>query len=633
MKFPKKRWQKRAFLTGSFTVLPTLIAFFSILPHSSVLEPSHLRFNSTSQRYQSDNSHLLNLHGEAFSDADLNAVAEHTDWDANFALFQQKFKTKPITVNQLGLVDVFNLLSGWKQSLTGVLETIPQLQKEIKAANDIFPVNEQSQIPRVEARLFDFLGSGFFPVLNPKGLGLADNVASLFEQFQLASINLSGFEVKLIKTHDIVIKSKVRYSFEVQMQFHAVYQNNDTKANLDFALNISTINFATLQELQNSFDLQGSDLTAGLFYKYSVNKLTSGTNDLTTIAKTALGENIIQKQVSLTQSIIKPRLEAAKTQYKQDIIAPFAKERQAALAQHLKEIEEAKQRAEQLLKEQQEAEKRRQEEVKNVAETQQFNDSLTSAQKFKEYWLKQGKDVTKKVELIQALKSSFFRNQNRTFNFLIAGFRTAIDWYYNQEKNNTTAKNNAFGKNGIQFPVAGFQGIYMSQWLRDELSGKTDIKLNLKSLSVQNENKNSSINWNKQKRIEIKQVKPFNYSFEINLKYTGSYNVSLWYLIGAAIGGIPTSWSGTMDMKFIVDGDLDSGIVTKQDYPGSKFEFTEDKLWFTLHVKQQIKVKEQGFMNLLKGQSLDNLDLRTGTTKPPVVDLASYLHFVILTAK
>lgn len=88
-----------------------------------------------------------------------------------------------------------------------------------------------------------------------------------------------------------------------------------------------------------------------------------------------------------------------------------------------------------------------------------------------------------------------------------------------------------------------------------------------------------------------------------------------------------------MDMKFIVDGDLDSGIVTKQDYPGSKFEFTEDKLWFTLHVKQQIKVKEQGFMNLLKGQSLDNLDLRTGTTKPPVVDLASYLHFVILTAK
>ncbi|WP_448969914.1 DUF240 domain-containing protein, partial [Mycoplasmoides pneumoniae] len=249
-------------------------------------------------------------------------MAEHTDWDANFALFQQKFKTKPITVNQLGLVDVFNLLSGWKQSLTGVLETIPQLQKEIKAANDIFPVNEQSQIPRVEARLFDFLGSGFFPVLNPKGLGLADNVASLFEQFQLASINLSGFEVKLIKTHDIVIKSKVRYSFEVQMQFHAVYQNNDTKANLDFALNISTINFATLQELQNSFDLQGSDLTAGLFYKYSVNKLTSGTNDLTTIAKTALGENIIQKQVSLTQSIIKPRLEAAKTQYKQDIIAP-----------------------------------------------------------------------------------------------------------------------------------------------------------------------------------------------------------------------------------------------------------------------------------------------------------------------
>ncbi|VEU57464.1 Uncharacterised protein [Mycoplasmoides pneumoniae] len=34
-----------------------------------------------------------------------------------------------------------------------------------------------------------------------------------------------------------------------------------------------------------------------------------------------------------------------------------------------------------------------------------------------------------------------------------------------------------------------------------------------------------------------------------------------------------------------------------------------------------------------KSQNLHNLELETGATKPPVVDLASYLHYLILNHK
>ncbi len=87
-----------------------------------------------------------------------------------------------------------------------------------------------------------------------------------------------------------------------------------------------------------------------------------------------------------------------------------------------------------------------------------------------------------------------------------------------------------------------------------------------------------------------------------------------------------------MNLKFIVDGDLSWEIVQKPDYPGSLFQFDDQKqqLLFKLHVWEKITVQEPEFMELIKSQNLHNLELRTESTKPPVVDLASYLHYQLL---
>ncbi|WP_308188881.1 DUF240 domain-containing protein, partial [Mycoplasmoides pneumoniae] len=73
---------------------------------------------------------------------------------------------------------------------------------------------------------------------------------------------------------------------------------------LQFALQASTTNFSSLEELQASFSKTGDNLTAQLFWKPTVTKLVSGENDLTHIAQTAIGESLFDSRVDLSASII-----------------------------------------------------------------------------------------------------------------------------------------------------------------------------------------------------------------------------------------------------------------------------------------------------------------------------------------
>ncbi|GAB1881750.1 DUF237 domain-containing protein [Mycoplasmoides pneumoniae] len=254
-------------------------------------------------------------------------------------------------------------------------------------------------------------------------------------------------------------------------------------------------------------------------------------------------------------------------------------------------------------------------------------------QAFKEYWQKQKKDVTDKKQLLEALKLSFAKEQNKTFAFLIKNFQDGISNYYpNDQEDQSEAAKTAFGTQGIAFPQSGLKGIFMSEWLRKQLGEKAKINLDIKSLKVTDSKISPTIKWNKDIGIKRNQDKPYNFRFEIDIEYQGNYKLSWLEAIMAKFSGIPGEWKGKLNLKFIVDGDLSWEIVQKPDYPGSLFQFDDQKqqLLFKLHVWEKITVQEPEFMELIKSQNLHNLELRTESTKPPVVDLASYLHYQLL---
>lgn len=464
--------------------------------------------------------------------------------------------------------------------------------------------------------------------MHPKGLNITESIVEIFNQYNLKKIQLKDFNLELVKKNDIVIKDKIRYSFEIKMDFEVDYEGGNNAVNLQFDLKAQTSNFLNLQELQNSFN--GNDINTQLFWKPLINKLVDkNQNDLTSIAKTAVSDSLFLSNTNIFNSVLKidEQLDLAKTKFEKEIIEPFKKEREKAKADY-----EEQQRilAEERRKQEEEL-KRKEEEAKRLkAEQEKFDKSLSTATEFKNYWSTKGKNVTDKTQLIDALKTSFAADKNKTFKFLIDSFTKSIKEYYknNKKDENQNAKK-AFGEKGIEFPKQGVEGLYMSDWLRDKLRSHTNISLNLNKVDVENKENNPTISW-KEGGIDFRQEYPYKFKFEIDIKYQGGYELNFWSkFIGPWIG-IPSSWKGEMDVKFIVDGDLDSYLVQNTDYPGSLFQFKDNQLLFTLHVKEQIKVQDKNFMDLLKQQNLHNLDLRNGGTKPPVVDLASYLHYLVL---
>ncbi|ADK86763.1 MG032/MG096/MG288 family 2 [Mycoplasmoides pneumoniae FH] len=488
---------------------------------------------------------------------------------------------------------------------------------------------------------FSFFQEDYFPRLTPRGLNIADNVASLFNDYNLNSIDFTGFNLKLLRQNDIVLKNKVRYNFALQMGFDTVYAGKNTTI-LKFSLQAQTINFTSLQELRDSFENNGNTLSTHLFWKPVVEQLTTdGGNDLTNIAKTAIGESLFNLKVNLTDSIIDQSvLQQAQKSFEDKILDPFHAERVEAKRIHDEEARRLEAERKRIAAEL----KAKEDEARRIREEHwAFYQSTRDVKSFKEFWAKRSKNVADKKQLIEALKLSFQAKQNPTFELLTNAFRNAINWYYNDKKHDEEAKRTAFGSGGISFAQSGLNGIFMPNWLRWELINRANIQLQLQNVKVRENNFEVygwgvpvSINWNDHNNgINYRATTPWTYGFEITMNYKGSYGLKgiYWTLANWGLGGIPPEWSGDMELKFQIDGKLANWITQKQDYPGSLFQFQNDKLLFTLHVVQRITVKDQRFMNLLKKQQLDVIEPWGGEIKVPVVDLASYLHFLILADK
>ncbi|WP_308010006.1 DUF240 domain-containing protein [Mycoplasmoides pneumoniae] len=154
----------------------------------------------------------------------------------------------------------------------------------------------------------------------------------------------------------------MRYSFVIQWDFETVYTGVNSTTNLAFSVKAMTTNFANLQELQDSLVLRGQNLTTQLFWKPTVKPLVLGNNnDLTTVAKAAVGDNLFTTQANLTKSVLDQTvLKEAESRFEATVLKPFIEARQKALAEHQahqKVLEEQRQKQlEELKQKQKEAE-------------------------------------------------------------------------------------------------------------------------------------------------------------------------------------------------------------------------------------------------------------------------------------
>ncbi|PFH42012.1 MG032/MG096/MG288 family 2 [Mycoplasmoides pneumoniae] len=636
-------FKTQAFLLSLFSATLTFSVFLvpTLSQNGSANDPHAVNLNSSSFDKRHNKSYLLQRNS-SFSQTEFETITSRTDWEQNFSEFQNKFADQLIDPQAFTLIDVYNLFSGFQQKAQALVNLANNLQKRADTANEIFPVEDKNTIPKVPEGFFSFFGEDYFPRLTPRGLNISDTVASLFNDYNLNSIKLKAFNLQLLKQNDIVLKNKVRYSFAIEMKFHTVYVGKNTKIDLDFALQAQTNNFSSLEELRESFTNSGQTLSTQLFWKPVIDKLiTDEGNDLTTIARTAIGENLFDLKVNLTDSVIDGTvLTKARKSFEERILNPFIEQRKEAKRIHDEEQARLERERKQLEEELKGKEKKVQELIR---EKTRFLSSFNNVKSFKDYWKGKGKNVEIKSQLIEVLKLAFKTDRNRTFIFLTDAFRNAVDWYYNAKKDDQDSKKKAFGDVGIELPKLGVDGIFIPNWLRWELKHRANLKLNLQSVTTKDIHNDingwgvpKQIFWNEAKNgIEFRQTYPFKYAFQIRMKYTGDYGLKgiYWTLANWGLGGIPPEWKGEMELVLNVDGQLADWITSKNDYPGTLFQFRDDKLLFTLHITQWINVQDQRFKGLLKKQQLDVLEPWGGDIKVPVVDLASYLHFLILADK
>ncbi len=141
--------------------------------------------------------HLLNL-GESLTE-EIKEAQKRTP-ETSFASFKQKFPNKESFVKGFQPIDVYNLLSGWKDAISSFLDKVVELQKKIEEANKIFNTNIGNQIdlpedenPNVLNVLGSYGGEGFFPALGKNGLNLPQQIFENFTDFKVVSHKIHDF--------------------------------------------------------------------------------------------------------------------------------------------------------------------------------------------------------------------------------------------------------------------------------------------------------------------------------------------------------------------------------------------------------------------------------------------------------
>ncbi|VEU57479.1 DUF240 domain-containing protein [Mycoplasmoides pneumoniae] len=596
----------------------------------------------------------------------------NADPAASFALFQQKFPNlKRVANSTLNTFDVYNLLSGWKSSLTAYLNQVLALQQRIKAADQIFP-NQKETLPKDEnPNIFEVLGAyggkGFFPTLGSNGLHLPPQLFQFFRDFQLSSFTIKDFEVALVSEPDIVQHDKVRYAFQVQFNLVLQLQINRNPVLFDFNLQLKTNNFANQTSFDELFNEKTNPLNWQFFSKLKVNHLVYEGNDITQLANTLLQSQFNVLQLDLNKSIYRLNLNAMAQRFEHDWVQPlYAKRTQAKIAY---EAEQARIAAENKRKELErqkllaelKAKAEHYQKIKQAREN--MLKGLKSITDFVKFWKSPDRllvgfnkqdDITTRAGVYKALQIAYANYPQWTFYLTLQGWKNGSelllkrpswtnllsDIHFQKAFNlKNTVSEQTLG--AATLPGYGYYGLRMSDWLRWALGYYSYIHMGVPQ-NVQtkftgtpdNEQQvwiaNEPFEWNKHYGVGPKyKDKAYRFNMEISFELEGWIAVKWW--AWAFKGSIPGNWKGKLKVTHLFDGMVPVWELGPVNTHLPQYSFTDQQqLLFVPHSIQKIEAigADKGINDLLKTQNLHNLErLSYESTNP--IDLISYLLYAI----
>ncbi|GAB1886469.1 DUF237 domain-containing protein [Mycoplasmoides pneumoniae] len=594
--------------------------------------------------------------------------------EVSFASFQQKFPDKASLRNGFQPIDVYNFLSGWKGALENFLAKVVELQKKIKAADDIFPNQKKNpdkkDNPNVLEVLGEYGGDGFFPTLGNNGLNIPDQVFQSFNNFQIENYKISDFKVDIASERDIVQHDKFRFSYVVNIGLELALLVNKRPVYFNFSLDLRTNNFSNQAGFNEIFNAPGNAAINWQFFsKVKVKQLNYDGNDSTHLANTLLQDQFNTLNLNLQKSIYELPLTEMETKFQQEyveLLLAKRREEKRLWDEEQKRIEaERKQKEAELARIQRELKEKAEKDATVKQAQTNLKTALSSVEGFVKFWT-EGEDRIKlgftkednlytRAGLVKALKISFANYRAWTFYITLLGWKAGSEkllrktsWtnllsdvnFQNAFGLKNTASEEQVGKTSL--PGYGYYGIRMSNWLRWALGYYANTHVgspqNVKATIDGNPSDTTKVwiapeDFKQGVHIGVGEHfkgKAYKFKFEVSFELEGSIAAHWWTL--ALRGNIPGYWKGKLQVTHTFDGDVPSWYYGSVHTHAPEYRFTEDnKLLFVPHSIQKITAvggDSNGVNGLLKSQNLHNLERQSYEVTAPI-DLVSYLMFAI----
>ncbi len=622
--------------------------------------------------------HLLNL-GESLTE-EIKEAQKRTP-ETSFASFKQKFPNKESFVKGFQPIDVYNLLSGWKDAISSFLDKVVELQKKIEEANKIFNTNIGNQIdlpedenPNVLNVLGSYGGEGFFPTLGKNGLNLPQQIFENFTDFKVVSHKIHDFQVSLVGERDIIKNDKVRFSYAVQIPLNLELLVNNQKVTFNITVDLRTNNFSTQETFNELFNKCIGPVNWQFFSRVKVDKLHYDQTDATHLANTLLQDQFNALNLDLEKSIYDLELPRLEAEFQQKYVDPLIekKQRQKAEweeAERIRKEEEEKHQKE--LEEQQriQAEKAKNDEQLRKAQTE-LKKALGGIDSFVEFFTNNDlrlklaytkeDNVRTRAGLFRALEVSFGNYRAWTFYITLLGWKDTTEKIFKKAKWQDIRDDEKFRKafglspkatekdvGKVTNPGYGYQGIYIKDSLRDGIAKYSDstvsepknVKVSLPGTVGDNEEGKIWIaSHNFRQNHEWGAGEKFKYSayrfkFDVTVDYDVEVSAKWW--TWAFRGSIPGYWRGKFKVTYSFDGVVPSwkyGHIQVRT-PQYSFNKQEQKILFVPHAIQKIAAEGSNLDLInpfLKDQKLDEFEhYHPDLTKP--LDLVAYLLYAITT--
>ncbi|AAC71248.1 DUF237 domain-containing protein [Mycoplasmoides genitalium] len=596
-------------------------------------------------------------------------VDEPLSFEKRFENFKNKYSDIHSLNNSVfSLHDVYDLLGGFKQSLTTFFDEVIAQQQKIKDADKIFPSTKDNppkeENPNVLDTLANYQGAGFFPSLGKNGFNLPEAVFQNFTDFRINDYKIKNFNVDLVSENDIIKHDKVRYAFEVKFNIALVLSINKSNVDFDFDFILKTDNFSDIENFNEIFNRKPA-LQFRFYTKINVHKLSFNGSDSTYIANILLQDQFNLLEIDLNKSIYALDLENAKERFDKEFVQPLYQKRREAklaweeeqrrIAEEQRRQEEERARILKELKEKAEKDKRVKEAQNNLQKAlgnlDTFFNFFSSGQDRVLLGFDPNKyNVQTREGLFKALQISYSNFKTWTFYISLLGWKEGSVKLLKKPIWNALRDDKAFqyafglGPNTseqqlgrVTLPGYGYEGIRMSDWLRWALGYYTSFTLsppkNVEANLIGDANDKKHI-WISPHTFKLNREygdgerfkgKAYRFKLSISFELEGHLTAHWWTI--AFRGSIPGSWSGKLRVTHEFDGDVP---YYRLHTTPPQYRLTDDmKLLFVPHSIQRVTaVGNESINGLLRSQNLHNLERQSYEATAPI-DLISYMLYAI----